>query len=315
MKIDRLVAILVILLRKDRVRAGEMAEKFNVSIRTILRDVDALNLAGIPIVTYQGANGGIGIVEGYRLDKSVLTEDEMASIITTLKGIDATMLGKNHEILMEKLKNTLSSAQLEMLKARLKHFVIDLSPWHEDTLTKEKLALIHQAIEAFRELEFSYIDGEGKKSSRRVEPYSLILKTQNWYLYAWCCLRNDFRYFKISRIRELTVKSVSFAPRETPPENLPDDRGWLKPENLVALELVFEKEMESRLAEWTGAGIENCPDGRIMVKTTLPENAWLYGFLLSFGTAVEVINPPHIRTAVAEIARGIYQKYLPEHDR
>ena len=115
MKLDRLISILVILLRKKRVQAKELAQMFGVSVRTILRDVDAINLAGIPVVTYQGINGGISIAEGYRLDKSVLTSNEMAVIISTLKGVACTLPDSEYKILIEKLKNILSSSQNENL--------------------------------------------------------------------------------------------------------------------------------------------------------------------------------------------------------
>jgi predicted DNA-binding transcriptional regulator YafY len=308
MKIDRLVGILVVLLRKDRVQAKELAEKFGVSVRTILRDVDAINLAGIPIVTYQGAGGGIGIAEGYRLDRSVLTGDDMAAIITTLRGIDGAMTG-SHDILIEKLKNTLPSQHLETLNAKLRQFVIDLSPWYDAADTKEKLAVIRKAIEDARLLEFNYTDSEGKRTSRVVEPYSLVLKAQKWYLCAWCRLRGDFRFFKVSRIKELTVRNETFTPREEPPLKLPDENECYKSGNTVSLELVFIKEMESLVTEWFGEAAERADDGKIMVRTTLPENNWLYGYLLSFGMGVEVKSPPHIRAILADIAKGIYGQY------
>ncbi len=308
MKIDRLVAILVILLRKERVPAKELAEKFEVSVRTILRDVEAINLAGIPIVTFQGANGGIGIAEGYRLDKSVLSEDDMAAVITTLKGIDGAITGKSHEILMEKLKNTLSASQLETLDTKLKQFIIDLSPWYEDAHTKKKLAVIRKAIEETKELGFSYADAEGKKTQRSVEPYSLILKAQKWYLLAWCRLRSDFRYFKVSRINELVTGDAVFKPREVPVK-IPEEPEWYKSGNPVTLELVFIKEFESIVAEWFGGNFEKDEEGNIMVKTTLPESNWLYGYLLSFGAGLEVVSPPHIRKVLADISKEIYNKY------
>lgn len=314
MKIDRLVAILVILLRKERIQAKELAEKFDVSVRTILRDVDAINLAGIPIVTYQGTNGGIGIAEGYRLDKSVLTGDEMAAIITTLKGIDGTITGKSHEVLMEKLKNALPSYQLDQLNTKLKQFVIDLSPWRENSVTRENLTTIRKAIEANREIEFIYVDSEGNNTKRRVEPYSLLLKAQKWYLYAWCTLREDFRYFRISRIKELALSEKTFKPREASPYFMPEGHEWEKFGNLIALELLFTKHMENIIVEWFGEGTEKCDDGRIRVRTELPENNWLYGFLLSFGNEIEVVSPPHIRTILSEIAKKIYEKYTLQHD-
>ncbi len=310
MKTDRLVAILVMLLRKERVQAKELAEKFDVSARTILRDVDAINLAGIPIVTYQGANGGIGIAPGYRLDKSVLTGDEMAAVITTLKGIDGTLTGKSHEILMEKLKNTLNASQMAQLDAKMRQFVIDLNPWREDANTKEKLAVIRDAIGAFKELEFTYTDLKGVTTTRRVEPYSLILKAQKWYLLAWCSLRSSFRYFKVSRLKELTTGAV-FSPREVPVDQLAEQPRE-NAQNTVSLDLLFTKEMEPIICEWWD--LEKCEDGRIMVRTALPDNHQTYGFLLSFGDQVEVVSPPHIRQALGQIAKEIYKKYFPEHD-
>lgn len=309
MKIDRLVAILVVLLRKERVQAKELAEKFDVSARTILRDVEAINLAGIPIVTFQGANGGIGIAEGYRLDKSVLTGDDMAAVITALKGIDGAITGKRHEILMEKLKNTLPLHQLEALDNKLKQLIIDLSPWHEDAYTKNKLAAIRRAIEGTLELEFTYTDSEGRKTQRTAEPYSLILKAQKWYLYAWCRLRNDFRYFKVSRIGGLKTSETVFKPREVLADNLSEEPEWYGSGSPVTLDLVFIKELENIVAEWFGENAQKDENGNIRVITTLPENNWLYGYLLSFGPGIEVVSPPRIRNILADMAKEIFEKY------
>lgn len=308
MKIDRLVGILVLLLRKDRVQAKELAERFGVSVRTILRDVDAINLAGIPIVTYQGGGGGISIAQGYRLDKSVLTDDDMAAIISTLRGIDGAVKG-SHDILIEKLKNVLPSQQLEALDKKLKQLVIDLSPWYGTAGVKEKLAVIRKAIKDSQVIRFSYADFEGRKTERTVEPHSLMLKAQSWYLCAWCRLRGDFRFFKVSRIKQLAECGETFTPREAPPLSVPEDSEWYKAGNPVALELVFIKELESLVTEWFGDDVQTADDGSLLVRCTLPESDWLYGYLLSFGMGVEVISPPHIRTKLADIAKEIYEKY------
>lgn len=309
MKLDRLVSILVVLLRRERIQARELAEMFDVSVRTILRDVDAINLAGIPIVTYQGVNGGIGIAEGYRLDKSVLTGDDMAAIISTLKGIACTVDDSRHEVLMEKLKNTLNSKQLELLNTKLNRFVIDLNPWGGSGVLKEKLAAIRRAIEAFRLLEFDYTDSNGRRTSRRVEPYSLVLKGEKWYLYAWCRLRSGFRYFRLGRIKELAVLDEPFEPREIEPEMISIDDDWYRDDNIVSLELVFEAEKENIICEWFGEeNIEHINE-KLLVRLALPENDWLYGFLLSFGTGLEVVNPPHIRRILADMAYEVYKKY------
>lgn len=309
MKIDRLISILVVLLRRERVQAKELAEMFDVSVRTILRDVDAINLAGIPIVTYQGANGGIAIAEGYRLDKSVLSEDDMATIITTLKGVYGTMPDSRYEVLMEKLKSPLTSSQLDILDLKTRQMIIDLSPWGENETLKEKTILLRKAIENCNEIEFVYIDAESQKSTRRVEPYSLILKGQNWYLYAWCLLRQDFRLFKLSRIKELLITDQSFQIRETANQALPWEGEWPSQVSMVELDLIFEQAMESLVEEYYDANMIRQDDGKLLVKICLPENNWMYGWLLSFGNTVEVINPPHIRKILADIAQEIYIKY------
>ncbi|PKN97631.1 MAG: YafY family transcriptional regulator [Chloroflexi bacterium HGW-Chloroflexi-4] len=309
MKIDRLVAILVILLGKERVQAKDLAEKFEVSVRTILRDIEAINQAGIPIVTFQGANGGIGIAEGYRLDKSVLTADEMAAIISTLQGIDGAVNTRTHAVLMDKLKNSLTMPQLETLDNKLNRIVIDLSPWQDDAATREKLAVILSAIETCKPLEFSYNDSGGVKTRRTVEPYSLILKAQNWYVYAWCTLRNNFRYFRVSRLAELVTLEAPFIPRQVSPQPLPERQLLNQIGTPVELELAFIEELESIVEEFFREGIHSRRGGRIIVKTTMPENRGVLGLLLSFGAGVEVINPPHIRQKMAEIATEISQIY------
>ena len=312
MKLDRLVSILVLLLRRERVQARELAEIFEVSVRTILRDVEAINLAGIPIVTYQGAKGGIGIAEGYRLDKSVLTEDDMSTIISTLRGIEGTMSDSRHGVLVEKLRNILPSSQLETLDAKVKQLVIDLSPWGAKELLRDSVACIRGAIENHNEIEFIYIDSSGKRTNRRVEPYSLVLKGQKWYLYAWCHIREDFRLFKLSRMRELKPTAATYQPRKVSLEQLDWDDPWRASENSISLRLVFEEELESIVTDWFGEDLEKLEDGRLLATAMLPENNWLYGFILSFGTGVEVIDPPHIRKILAEISKGIYEKYSSE---
>lgn len=312
MKLDRLVSILVLLLRKERIQAKELAEIFEVSVRTILRDVEAINLAGIPIVTYQGANGGIGIAEGYRIDKSVLTEDDMSTIISTLSGIAGTIPDSRHGVLMEKLRNIIPSSQLETLDSKVKQLVIDLSPWGGNEKLKDITSSIKKAIESHKEIEFTYMDSSGVKTSRKVEPYSLVLKGQKWYLYAWCHIREDFRLFKLSRIRELVTTDICYEPKKVSMGQLTWEDQWKAPENTISLELVFEKEMESIVEEWFGGEPEKQEDGRLRAVAVLPEDNWLYGFILSFGTGVEVINPPHIRKIIAEIAKGIVNKYSSE---
>jgi len=282
---------------------------FDVSVRTILRDIDAINLAGIPIITYQGVNGGISIAEGYRLDKSVLSADDLAAMISALKGVAASMTDSNLDILVEKLKIPLSSSQLQSLDLKTRQMIIDLSPWGGNEPLKEKISLLRMGIKNYRLIEFSYIDADGIRTMRQVEPYSLLLKGQSWYLYAWCQLREDFRLFKLARIKDILLTTRPYHPREVPAEQAPWEDQWQEKARLVELDLLFDKYMGNVALECFGENSIHQDDGKIMVKISLPENNWLYGYLLSFGSGMEVINPPHIRSILANITAEIYRKY------
>ncbi|NTV91270.1 MAG: YafY family transcriptional regulator [Clostridiales bacterium] len=309
MKLDRLVSIIVLLQRKEKVQAKELAEKFGVSVRTILRDIEAINLAGIPIISWQGSNGGIGIAEGYRIDKSVLTSDEMADMISTLKGFSGSMPDSRHEVLLEKFRNVLPASQLELLNARSNQLVIDLSPWSGNDRLKETLKTLRKAIEDRKILEFGYLDMSGARTNRTAEPCSLVLKGQNWYLYAWCVLRHDFRLFKAARMRDIVTLAESFEPRSVSLEKLEMDSDWMGRGKKIDLELLFDKEVANLVEAWFGEGSRQLEDGRTIVAYSAEENYQLYGFLLSFGPSLEVVSPPHIRKILAESAFEIFNKY------
>ncbi|MGI5839344.1 MAG: helix-turn-helix transcriptional regulator [bacterium] len=309
MKLDRLLSLLVVLLRRERVQAKELAAMFEVSVRTIYRDVEAINLAGIPVVTYQGAGGGIGIAAGYRLDRSVLTADEMAVFASLLQGISAAFPGMSHAVLLEKLKNTLSAAQLETLDAKMQQLIIDLSPWGGPDRQSEYIPRLRQAIETARVVEFVYVNADGMRTERRVQPYSLVRKGQAWYLYAWCLLRQDFRFFRLGRMKELTVTPVVFERKKISSQQILPENEWSGEEKLVEIEMVFIPKMADLAADWFGEAAERMDDGRTQVRIKLPESNWLYGFLLSFGAGAEVVGPPRIRAGVARIAAEITEKY------
>lgn len=309
LKLDRLMSILVVLLRRERVRAKELAEMFEVSVRTILRDINTLDLAGIPIVTYQGLGGGIGIAEGFRLDKSILTGDEMATIITALRSLTTTISSSKHEILIEKFKNTLSTTQANLLNSKVNHFIVDLSPWDVNPQLKEKVDALHQAIENCREICFTYTDSEGVRTYRTIEPYSLVLKAQKWYIYGWCLKRKDFRLFKLARTKDLVVTDKVFLPKDVSLEDFPWERKMSQTDNMIELQLIVEKEMITIAEEWFHTEGILQDDGRLLLSVMLPESNWLYGFLLSFGTGLEVIHPPHIRRNLAKAAGEIQKKY------
>ena len=207
MKMDRLIGILSILLQQERITAPELAEQFEVSRRTIQRDIEALCRAGIPVTTAQGAGGGISIMEGYRVNRTVLTAPEMQAILAGLRSLDSVSGTRRYAQLMEKL-----SAGNRTLLSGGTHLLIDLSSWYKSSLAP-KIEAIQRAIEQHHLVQFTY-DAPKGTSVRSVEPYYLVFHWSTWYLWGWCQTRQDFRLFKLNR---MTALSSEILFRRAPP--------------------------------------------------------------------------------------------------
>lgn len=309
MKIDRLLSIVILLMNRPLVQAKELADMFEVSVRTIYRDIDSINGAGIPVVTYQGANGGIGLMEGYRLDRNLLTERELAEIFTALQSV-SSYGGSSHNLLMEKISSVIPLSQTDAFRSKTSQLIVDFSSWGLQGALEDRLNLLKEALEETVAVSFDYVSADGQISHRLIEPYTLVHKGTAWYLYGFCTERQDFRLFKLHRMRTLVKEKQKYNRREIPVQKLPWSEEWKKTVNLLPVVLHFSAEGR-HLAEDYFDFEELQPDGSggYTVKVNYPENSWLYGFLLSFGTLVEVLEPEHIRHRLGVIAAGIAAKY------
>ena len=209
MKLDRMIGILSILLQKEKVTAPDLAAKFEVSRRTILRDIDALSMAGIPIVTEQGQNGGISIMQNYKIDKTLLSTSDMQAILAGLRSLDSVSGTRRYAQLMEKL----SAGASNMLSGD-DHILINLSSHYKETLSP-KIELLHTAICTSQMVSFTYFSPKGE-SRRVMEPYYLIFQWAGWYVWGWCTMRRDFRLFKLNRMVALQT-GEHFEKRTAPP--------------------------------------------------------------------------------------------------
>ncbi|MEN1990040.1 helix-turn-helix transcriptional regulator [Paenibacillus hubeiensis] len=310
MKLDRLLAIVVLLINRGRVQAKDLADTFEVSVRTIYRDIDTLGQAGIPVVTYQGASGGIGLAEGYRLDRNVLTDQDLASIITALRSVSTAHASTARDLLMEKLSSIVPASRNGDFQANTSRFIVDYSTWTYSEALQQKLRHIEQGIDQLRSITFTYCSAEGVHSHRTVDPHTLVLKRHSWYLYAFCHERDDFRMFKLVRMRDVALAEGRFERRPVQPQDKPWQQEWTAPDNQTGLTLRFHARARHTAEEWFG--IENVvPDGQgyYISQVAFPEDNWLYGFILSFGADVEVLEPPHIREHIRRIAVQIAQNY------
>ncbi|MBE5991636.1 MAG: YafY family transcriptional regulator [Paenibacillaceae bacterium] len=283
MKIDRLIGIISILLQKEKVTAPYLAEKFEVSRRTINRDVENLCKAGIPIVTEQGKNGGISIAEGYKVDKTLFTSGEIQAILSGLKSLDSVSGSNRYQLLMDKL----SCGSNDYVGAS-GPVVINLSSWYQSSLPP-KFELIKDAIERKKKIEFHYY-GPGGDNTRLLEPCLLIFEWSSWYVWGYCLLRDDFRMFKLNRMDQIRCTNEDCEKREIPLYHMdPRKVSWT---NGVEVTAEFDKSMKWRLIEEFGINsfIENA-DGRLLINIGWSDQESLFGWLLGFRDCVRIIEP------------------------
>ncbi|WP_440116108.1 helix-turn-helix transcriptional regulator [Paenibacillus sp. QZ-Y1] len=310
MKLDRLLAIVVLLINHGRIQAKDLADTFEVSIRTIYRDIDTLGQAGIPVVTYQGASGGIGLAEGYRLDRNILTDKDLASIVTALRSVSTSHANVALDLLMEKLSSIVPKAKNGDFQANTNRFIVDYSMWIHPESLQIKLQTIEQGLDQLRPITFTYCNAEGTQTHRTTDPHTLVLKKHSWYLYAFCHERNQFRMFKLVRMQDVALAQGNFERKPITAQDRPWQQEWVSPDNKAALTLRFHPRVRHVAEEWFG--VENViPDGvgYYISQVAFPEDNWLYGFILGFGADAEVLEPLHIREEICRIAEQIVQNY------
>jgi predicted DNA-binding transcriptional regulator YafY len=292
MKTNRLLEITLILLNKSTVTARELANRFGVSTRTIYRDIDELSTAGVPVYTNKGSGGGISLLEDYSLNKALLTEHERDGLLLALKTLQATKYPEIEGIL-EKIGAVFKKA------ADANWVQIEFSPWGSGPNEENKFLDIKRAILECKVVAFDHINDDGVLSRRNVEPMQLTFKSQAWYVWGYCRTRRDFRTFRISRIRNMLVTDEGFVRR--PLESTKDEEPATPPKKNVTLKLRFQPEDLYRVYDdYDQERITRNADGTYDVTVTFPEDEWVYGYIMSFGDRVEVLEPPHIRDIVRE---------------
>ena len=300
MKTDRLIGILSVLLQKEKVTAPELAEMFEVSRRTINRDIDDLLYAGIPVRTSQGAGGGICIAEGYKIDRTILTSKDMQMILAGLRSLDSVSGSNYYAQLMEKI----SAGSSEFVSGR-DSILIDLSSWYKTSLSA-KIPLIQDAIESRHILEFDYYAPSGE-SKRSIEPYYIVFKWSSWYVYGWCLKRKDYRLFKLNRMDKLRLTGKTFNGRDVP---APDMGPGLATGRDIILKALFEPDMKWRLVEEFGPSCyEEQEDGRLLLVRDYKDIDNLTMWMLTFGDKAEVLEPKEVRERLKTMAEAMSKLY------
>lgn len=300
MKTDRLIGILSILLQKEMTTAPELAERFEVSRRTINRDIEALCKAGIPIRTAQGAGGGISIMDGYRMDRTILTSKDMQMILAGLRSLDSVSGSRYYGQLMEKLQ----AGSSEFISGR-DSVLIDLSSWYKGSLAP-KIEVIQSAIENRHLISYQYYAPSGE-SDRVIEPYYLVFQWSSWYVWGWCRKREEYRLFKLNRMDRVEETGLEFACRNAPLPDLSDKKifpGGIK------VKALFAREMKWRLVEEFGPHcFTETEDGRLLFTADYTDMERLVMWILSFGDKAEVLEPAQLRERILSMAEAMRKIY------
>ncbi|NMD38851.1 MAG: YafY family transcriptional regulator [Christensenellaceae bacterium] len=295
MKLNRLFEIIYILLDKKKITAKALAEHFEVSTRTIYRDVEDISSTGIPIYMSKGKNGGISLLPNYVLDKTVLTEKEKNNIISALQSLNT--LDKSS------VEETLNKVSSFFGDTNQGFYEIDLDDW--GSLIKDQFEKSKEAILSRKLLSFVYLSSLNKRGKRIVEPYKLWFKGKNWYLKAFCLNKNEVRIFRFSRMRQVKILEEQFEPR-----NLDFSINYENSNQTTEIIMKIDSDMEYRvLDEFSEKDVVQNRDGSFTVKMRFIEDSWVYGYILSFGSSAKVISPPEIQNTIQNILQNMVLNY------
>lgn len=307
MKYEIMLGILFDLLAKKSVTASYLAEKYEVSKRSIYRYINCIEMAGIPIYTNRGNGGGFAIVDTYKLPSSFMTITELEQTISTLSAICDGVPNKTLESAVNKLKATIKNEYVNFdLKAG--NLIIDGGPWGDTVGYKSKLITLQKCIDGNLQLSIKYHDRNGDVSERVIDPYIIVFKQGLWYIFAYCHLRGDFRLFKTGRIEYAQILNTTFIRQDISKITLPLDF-WHN--NLRAEEIMLEidKSCLSDVEEWLG--IENVKEenGKFIASVKLPYDDGLVSKLISFGGGVKVLSPDNLKEKLMLKAKEIVSIY------
>ena len=308
MKVDRLVSIIMILLDKKRIGAQELADMFEVSLRTIYRDIDAINMAGIPVRVAPGVGGGFEIMEGYKIDKKVFSAADLSALLMGLASLSNMVRGDELVHALAKVKSFIPADRAKEIELKVNQICIDLSPWMGKSDIQPYLEMIKAAMQESKLLSFEYIAHHGNKTIRSVEPYQLVLKSSHWYLQGYCHARNDFRLFRLSRMSNLQMQEEIFTPRdyEKPFIGFAEILETMQTE----IKIRIHKSVMDRVLDF--CTYEHfSPDGDAYYIVSFPfiENEYYYNILMSFGDKCECLEPLHIREEMKRRVHDIAALY------
>lgn len=308
MKIDRLVGIVITLLDRERIGARELADLFEVSPRTIYRDIEAINMAGIPVCSISGVGGGFEIMPAYKIDKNVFSAADLSAILMGLSTLSGMVRGDELVNARAKVRSLIPAGRAKDIEEKADRICMDASPWLGNQNIQPYLLMIQAALEEHRRLFFAYIAHHGNRTMRTVEPYRLVLKGGCWYLYGYCLNRRDCRLFRLSRMTDLRIMPETFIPGDCQKPIL-DFTEILETMQKEIRIRVHSSVLDRVLAFCSYDRFTPDGDAHYIVDFPFIENEYYYDVLLGFGDKCECLAPAHIRAKMKQKIRDMAAIY------
>lgn len=303
MKVDRLVSIIMILLDKKRIGAQELAEMFEVSQRTIYRDIDTINMAGIPVRSTSGVGGGFEIMQQYKVDTKVFSAAELSTLLMGLSSLSHMVQGEELVHALAKVKSFIPAEKAKEIEVKANQIYIDLSPWMGNQNIETYIETIKTAIQESRLLSFDYGDRYANQTRRTAEAYQLVLKNNDWYVQGYCLIRDDFRLFKLSRMSNLVMQEETFTPREYEKPKL--DFGTKLEAAQTRIKIRIHKSIIDKVIDYCSyEDLTTDGEEHFIVSFPFINNEFYYNILFSFGNKCECLEPIEIRE---EMKRRIHE--------
>ncbi len=302
MKYQIMIKILMLLLSRRKVCAREIAERYEISVRSVYRYIEELCVAGIPIDVARGRYGGLTIADTYRLPVGYFTKDEYTAAVNALTAMSSQVSDEAVLTALEKLQRQIKSERADTSVSG--GIIVDGGTWGDTKKFSDKMAVCERAVNESLCLDIDYISRSGEHSRRIIDPHVLIFKQNVWYVYAFCHTKQSFRTFKIGRIKSARFTGKTFEKREISREEIPLNFGY-RSEELIELVLEIDKEKLPDAEEWIG--IDNIePRGKKFVaEVSVPDDDGLVSKILGFGGGVKVVSPAALREKVIAAAGNI----------
>lgn len=307
MKFEIMLGILFELLSKKCVKASYLAEKFEVSIRSIHRYINGLEMAGVPIYTLRGNQGGFAIIDTFKFASTFLTRNEYEQTINALSAITSSVPNKVLSSAINKLKSSIRN-EFSGFDIKSGNLIIDAGPWGDTVGYKSKLVVIQSAIEDSKKLSIKYHDRNGDVTNRIIEPHVIVFKQGLWYVYAYCHLREEFRFFKTGRIEHAAILSEKFVRRPISDQDLPLNF-WHNSVEAREITMEISKSCVSDVEEWLGIENVNFISGKYLATVKLPFDKGLVSKIMSYGNGIKVIAPTELVNEIKEQSKQILKNY------